>query len=172
MKLEQAIQLIEKSKSLFANEPLQWIDLGCGSGTFTIALAHLLPTDSNIIAIDKSLQKISSTSQVDIQFLKADFEIEKLPLANLDGIIMANSLHYVKDKKTFLSRLHSYLKEKGILIIIDYDTLKANPWVPFPINMAEASSLFREMGYRKILKLGEMPSAYGRANLYALSVIF
>lgn len=32
--------------------PVRWADLGCGSGTFTLALAGLLPSGSTIDAID------------------------------------------------------------------------------------------------------------------------
>lgn len=169
MELNQAIQLIGMSKSLFKDGPSQWADLGCGSGIFTSALAHLLPKYSHIIAIDKSFQNISSTAQVTIQFLKANFESGDLPLSNLDGILMANSLHYVEDKKAFLSGLQKYFKGKGLFILIEYDTLKGNSWVPFPIDMAEAILLFQELGYQHILKLGQKPSVFGRANIYAIA---
>jgi methylase of polypeptide subunit release factors len=41
---------------LFENKnplPQLWLDLGCGTGLFTLALAGNLPAGSKIIAIDK-----------------------------------------------------------------------------------------------------------------------
>lgn len=55
MKRQEAVNLIEKAIQ-YSDKPQIWADLGCGDGTFTHALAHLLPNGSHIYAIDAQAQ--------------------------------------------------------------------------------------------------------------------
>jgi trans-aconitate methyltransferase len=98
MELTAAIELIRNAS--FAQTKSTWADLGSGSGLFTYALASLLPDGSMIYAIDKSrvvLNQYPKPAQTIIQPLQADFITQDLPLPILDGILMANSFHYVKE---------------------------------------------------------------------------
>src|SRR5258707_9017380 len=77
-----------------------WCDLGCGTGTFTLALATLLPPGSVIHAIDKderSLSQIPDRYQ-DVTIRKEVVNLGKsdLSLPALDGVLMANFLHFIK----------------------------------------------------------------------------
>jgi len=170
MSIQDAVDLIALSKALPGAKPSVWADLGCGSGTFTQALARLLPPQSEIYAIDQSPQSIPSTDSVNIHFHRANFEIEQLQLPELDGIMMANALHYVQDKEPFLQNLKKYFRETGQFIIIEYDHRNANPWVPYPLDFKQAKELFSSLGYQNIMKLGERQSIYGRGNMYAIRV--
>ncbi|HCW09353.1 MAG TPA: hypothetical protein DGG95_18515, partial [Cytophagales bacterium] len=98
MQIPECIQLIERGfpKKI---DKLIWADLGCGNGLFTKALASLLGKKSKIFALDKTHQIIEPIYHYsEIEFIKTDFVGEPLTLKNLDGVLMANSLHYVKDK--------------------------------------------------------------------------
>ena len=79
--------------------PTKWADLGCGTGTFTVALADLLSPGSTIHAMDRDasvLRRIPPEHRgVSITTHRGDFTNHTWPFANLDGILMANSLHYV-----------------------------------------------------------------------------
>ncbi|MCB0520677.1 MAG: class I SAM-dependent methyltransferase [Lewinellaceae bacterium] len=73
-----------------------------------------MPDGSVIYAVDKVREiRQASGSRLEIRFLKADFEKERLPLPPLDGILMANLLHYVFDKKSLLQKLRGNLKPGG-----------------------------------------------------------
>jgi trans-aconitate methyltransferase len=76
-----------------------WVDLGCGEGTFTLALAERLAAESTIHAIDRdqrALTKIPTHHRrVRILTHRGDFTAQPWPFADLDGVLMANSLHYV-----------------------------------------------------------------------------
>ena len=174
MNLQQATHLIAAA-TRFLPHPARsqhWADLGCGAGLFTEALAGLLPAGSSVSGIDTkpSLRKQTTSGNVTILPMTADFINHTLPLHNLDGILMANSLHYVKDKPALLQKLRAYMLEDAPLIIIEYDTDTPVPtWVPYPISYA---SLKESLGNDyAIQKLGEKPSAYGRSQLYAAIAI-
>lgn len=124
--------LIEKGIPPFAT-PQKWADLGCGNGVFTQALACLLPTGSSIIAIDKTSQKLPEMwgNSVNIHFEKADFTSDNLPLSELHGILMANSLHFVKDKKTLIRKLEKHLSDAGFWLVVEYEHYVPNQWSPF-----------------------------------------
>jgi ubiquinone/menaquinone biosynthesis C-methylase UbiE len=113
MNLKQATELIAFENNV--STPQLWLDLGCGTGLFSIALANHLPAGSKIIAADKNkkaLQQLPARiNNVAIETRVADFIDDVLDVKEADGILMANSLHYVKDKENFLHRLVPMLKK-------------------------------------------------------------
>lgn len=150
--------------------PQQWADLGCGQGTFTYALASLLPSGSSVYAVDAIKQVLDNPyREVSIVFQQADFEQDPLPLTGLDGILMANALHYVRDKHTVIQRLAQYCQPAHAFLIVEYDTTAANAWVPFPIDFADLDALFRRAGYGPAVRLGERKSRYG-GTMYAARI--
>ena len=168
MNLSDAINLI-KDANIDQNQALVWTDLGCGTGLFTQALTHILPAQSTIFAIDKTAQVIEQVvdKPVKIEFLQADFAVQELILPPLNGVLMANSLHYIAEKEAFLQRLQKLFNGPGAFIIIEYDTMQANPWIPYPIDFNHLQDLFTRLGFKNIIKLGERPSIYGSRNIYA-----
>ncbi|SEL00602.1 class I SAM-dependent methyltransferase [Parapedobacter koreensis] len=155
---------------LNASEPQQWADLGCGEGTFTYALGSLLPAGSAIHAVDVAPQRLRErVGDVLITFLQTDFERKHLPLSNLDGILLANAIHYVRDKESLIHKLLHYCKPSHTLITVEYDTVVANPWVPYPIDFGTLKTLFQRMGYRDVRQLGKRKSRYG-GDMYAMWV--
>ena len=172
MNIQQAVDLIKDAGPLLPRpgQAQHWADLGCGAGLFTEALVHLLPEASTIHGIDTNpgFRQQATPNNVTLLPLTADFEKDTLPLSNLDGILMANSLHYVKDKPTLLLKLRTYMRAEAPFIIVEYDTDQpVRTWVPYPLSYVSLKKLFTSSGYPSIQKLGERPSAYGRANMYA-----
>lgn len=169
MQISEGIRLIEVGfREKTANSI--WADLGCGSGLFTKSLASLLGNGSKIYAVDKTQQSLeSSFNNVAIEFIKADFVNESLPFTDLDGVLMANSLHYIKDKSTFFEKLKKLLKQNGQAIIIEYEIEKANPWVPYPIRFNKLEKLLSTKGFRPLVKLGERESIFDAEKMYACS---
>jgi SAM-dependent methyltransferase len=188
MTQRDAIALIDHP-ILRAVSPTHWADLGCGSGTFTLALAALLPPGSTIEAIDlrPGVDRQTTPAGVTIIPRSADFVADDLGLTGLDGILMANSLHYVRDKATLLKKLRAYYRAgvpasgmppfgapapgatpvaasaatDGSLLIVEYDTDRPTPhWVPYPLSFASAAKLLHAAGWLHIQKLGSRPSEY------------
>ncbi|HRK55783.1 MAG TPA: class I SAM-dependent methyltransferase [Cyclobacteriaceae bacterium] len=145
-----------------------WADLGCGAGTFTYAVAELLGDGSKVWAVDKLTQYLGAKrGEVEIEFLQADIERQELPLKALDGIIIANTLHYIKDQADFLQHLRSYLKDTGKLILVEYDTERSNQWVPFPVTYEMAQALLSNAGFKDVSQIGEHPSSFRNEMIFA-----
>lgn len=173
MKQNQAIEMISVSGRSDSGSEV-WVDLGCGTGTFTLALAHILGPNSRIIAVDKdsgSLEKIPDHfNQVVIEKRHADFINDEFSFSGLDGILMANSLHYIPNQEVFLEKTKHLLKPEGSVLVVEYDTNISNPWIPYPVSFARLKELFKGAGFSSVRKLKERPSRYNRSNLYSAMI--
>lgn len=153
--------------------PTTWADLGSGDGTFTLALAGLLAPGSVIHAMDRdeaALRRIPAASrQVRIETHCGDFTQQPWPFDRLDGILMANSLHYVADQPSFVRGCAPYLQSPHRFLIVEYDMdpRDRNAWVPYPLNQARLRTVFAAAGYASITMLGSRHSLYRRTTLYA-----
>ena len=154
---------------LDAPGPTTWADLGCGDGTFTVALAELLAPGSVIHAIDRdeaALARMPRPSLVRLETHVGDF-LHPWPFAGLlDGILMANSLHYVAEQEAFLKRCVASLSASGRFLVVEYDTDAPNPWVPFPVSFGSLSVLCGQVGLGRVERLSVRRSRYQRAPLY------
>jgi ubiquinone/menaquinone biosynthesis C-methylase UbiE len=80
-----------------------WADLGCGDGIFTTALHTLIRPGGVIYAVDKNQNALralvrnlaESYADAQVHPHKADFT-SPLELPALDGVVMANALHFVR----------------------------------------------------------------------------
>lgn len=152
-----------------------WADLGAGSGVFTRALSSLLGTSGTVYAIDRNPQALRQLSHsasfgATIHVQQADFT-RRLELPALDGILLANSLHFVARQVPVLQRLLGYLTPGGRVLIVEYDTRQRTPWGPFPIDPARLLELSREVGLGEPQELGRMPSRFGSRELYAAVMV-
>jgi ubiquinone/menaquinone biosynthesis C-methylase UbiE len=173
MTIPEAIALIEG-----AIDPRggMWADLGAGSGVFTRALASLLGPDSRIYAVDRdsravaTLRRWSSRDAPSVTPVQADFtqsfELPDLGNDLLDGFLLANALHFVRDAEQVLARLVTRLRPGGRVVLVEYDRRAASPWVPYPIPQSRLPSLATAAGLSPFTMTAVRPSAY-RGVLYA-----
>jgi trans-aconitate methyltransferase len=168
MLLTDAVNLIANG---VAKRPSIWADLGCGNGLFTQALAKMLPAHSTIHAVDvnkTALNKIPDQyNGVKVMKEHCDFINDPLTVPPLDGILMANALHFVKEKKSFIKKIEGLMHSGSQVIIVEYDMTTCNQWVPYPIPFHELKELFSTVGFDKINQLGSRPSIYHQSLIYA-----
>jgi hypothetical protein len=103
----------------------------CGAGTFTLALADLLSPGSAIHAMDRDssiLRRIPpSHNHVGITTHRGDFTKPRMwPFDSLDGILMANSLHYIEDQAVFIRACEARMTSPRRFLIVEYDTDKSS----------------------------------------------
>ena len=144
----------------------RWADLGAGEGAFTLALADLAGPSAQITALDRdpgSLRRLASAvgkrPQADIQTVVADFT-RPLNLSGLDGVVMANSLHFVRDKAPVLASVRDMLRPGGTLIVVEYETDTGNPWVPHPFSFATWERMAAAAGFAQTRLLHRHPSRH------------
>lgn len=163
MNHQEHVNLIKKG----IPESGTWADLGSGRGAFTLALADCLGTDSHIYSVDTDRRalKIQETRMEaefpdnKVTFIQGDFT-RKLDLPSLDGILMANSLHFVQKKLPVVKLLRRYLAHWGRLSIVEYDTSEGNYVVPYPMTFDTWSKLASEAGFAKTDLLATRASSF------------
>ena len=154
----------------------RWADLGAGEGAFTLALADLLGPGARITAVDRdagALRELGGAMgkrfpATHLAVVKADFT-RPLGLAGLDGVVMANSMHFLRDKRPVLAAVRSMLRPGGTLIVVEYGADRGNPWVPHPFSYPRWEQMAAEAGFERTRLLGTVPSRYLGSMYSAIS---
>ncbi len=154
-----------------------WADFGSGEGAFTLALADLLGPTGAIHTVDRDSRALQvqlprlrdAFPRLSVTAVVADFVLP-LELPPLDGIVMANSLHFERDKLAVLGLVRGYLRPGGRLVLVEYDTDLGNPWVPFPLTFRTWAALAATAGFRETRQLGSVPSRFLGSIWSALSL--
>lgn len=153
-----------------------WADLGAGSGAFTLALRELLGPSADIYAVDRDRRRLAELERAyrarfddsrNLQIIVADFSrelgtaagsVQRLPL--LDGVLMANSLHFFRNKEKVLRHISSLLKPNGMLLLVEYNVDRGNPWVPHPLSFDTFCELAPRAGFSEPRLLAKHPSSF------------
>jgi 2-polyprenyl-3-methyl-5-hydroxy-6-metoxy-1,4-benzoquinol methylase len=111
------------------------IDLGCGPGWFTDALAEF----GEVTGIDLSEEAIAMARRRSphIRFIAGDLYRTPLPLAYFDVAVSQEVLGHVQDQPGYLNRAADVLRPGGFLVIATpnrfvLDRLGPTPWAHYP----------------------------------------
>jgi SAM-dependent methyltransferase len=146
-----------------------WADIGAGEGAFTLALADLLGPGASIIAVDRDQRALAENARrVHASFPETRFDTlvgdmrKALTLPQLDGIVAANSLHFVPraDQTAVLRALAEHLRPTGTVVVVEYDADAGNPWVPHPFSSRSWPALAEAAGLVSARQLGRVPSRF------------
>lgn len=154
-----------------------WADLGSGWGAFTLALADLIGPTGQIFSVDRDRRVLAEQEQAmrarfpaaQVKYQVADFA-QPLAFPPLDGVVMANALHFQRDKLPVLTRIKAMLKPGGRLILVEYNSDQGNPWVPFPLAYATWAALAARAGFAETRQIASVPSRFLREIYAALSI--
>ena len=143
-----------------------WLELGSGDGAFTLALAELL-RDGTIHSVDRDRGALATQAravatrfpEVRLSQRAVDFTAPLEP-GPVDGVLMANALHFVRVPRPVLALVHSYLKPGGKLVLVEYDADQGNRWVPHPVSWKTWERLAPENGFSAPRLLGRVPSRF------------
>lgn len=176
----------------------RWADFGSGDGAFTLALRELIGEEGEIFSIERDKARLDQQQRnfrnkfrdSNIHFIHADFTLashhdgdlkskyptgvvttcDTLDLPPLDGIVMANALHFFRDKEKILRQLRDYLKNAGRLVLVEYNVDSGNPWVPYPISFESFVPLAQRVGFAEPRRLATVPSRFLREIYSALAL--
>lgn len=139
-----------------------WADLGAGTGTFTRALHSLLAPGSRVYAVDRDASVIPDLEKIGdaVVAIRADFTTNLSLPEPVEGLLLANALHFVPNADGVLGDLVNLLKPYGRVVIVEYDRRAANPWVPYPIASSKWPALAAAAGLRNPKIVARRKSEY------------
>ena len=115
------------------------LDLGCGPGYCTEALAHIVGETGKVIGVDKSnsfienLRWIKRSKDLSIEPNLTDFNSLLLDNDSLDGMYCRWALGWVSNPKEILAKVKNALKPGGKMVIQEYfnwSTHQTKPEMP------------------------------------------
>lgn len=158
-----------------------WADLGSGSGAFTLALADLLGPGGSIVSVDRDGHALAGQARLlderfptlPVRYLRADLldDLDELAATPVDGVIMANALHFIRDRDLFISRLTSWIRPGGRFVLVEYDSDQGNRWVPHPLSWETWRDTAQRLGFRDTQLIGQVPSRFLGAIYSAVSIV-
>lgn len=145
-----------------------WADFGAGEGAFTLALRELVGPEATIYAVDRDGAALRRLKKDHLARFNTDGNLILLPndfsrplsLPPLDGIVMANSLHYFREKEGILRHVRGFLKPNGMLFLVEYNVDEGNLWVPYPLSFETFRILAPFAGFTEPRLLGKAPSSF------------
>lgn len=174
MTLEDATELLEPAVPASG----VWADLGAGTGLVTRALASLLGAGGRVIAVERDDEALAALQEVarrrpedaaeivavagDVRRLEA---VRALDGLRLDGILLANVLHYVAKPAPALADLAARLGDGGRIVVVEYERREANPWVPYPLPLDRLGAAAEEASLAAPRVVATRPSRFG-GSLY------
>jgi SAM-dependent methyltransferase len=154
----------------------RWLELGPGEGAFTLALAEVLGPGGDIVAIDRdaaALGRLEAEMRRRFPGTRLDTIVgdvrDSLPGGPFDGVLAANSLHFLRDPADVASRALALLQPGGRFIVVEYDADRGNPWVPHPFSFETWRSRAAELGLTGPRLIGRVPSRFLGAIYAAVS---
>jgi SAM-dependent methyltransferase len=144
-----------------------WADIGAGDGAFTLALAELLGPGATLYTVDRDHRALGRGAErthqrfpgVEVRPIIADFT-RPLDLPPLDGLVMANALHFTRDQEPVARRLRGLLKPGGRCLIVEYNTDRGNRWVPHPFSFDTWAQTAARAGFSETRLIGRRPSRF------------
>jgi ubiquinone/menaquinone biosynthesis C-methylase UbiE len=141
---------------------LEFLDVACGIGNYSLAVAEVLGENSIIYAIDlwpegiSSLKKeISKKKITNIRATVGDIS-KRIPIGNqsIDICLMATVLHDLVEVQTqhgALKEIARALKPGGSLAIIEFNKVEGPPGPPIDIRLTaeEVESILEPYGFLK-----------------------
>jgi SAM-dependent methyltransferase len=146
-----------------------WADIGAGGGAFTLALADLLGPGARIVTVDRDARALASNARaLEARFPGTTLETVvadltgPLALPVLDGLVAANSLHFVPRERQVdvVRRLAGLLRPGGTFLVVEYDADRGNPWVPHPFSAGSWERMAADAGLVDTRRIGGVPSRF------------
>jgi precorrin-6B methylase 2 len=153
-----------------------WADFGSGTGAFTLALADLIGPAGAIYSIEQDRSALAQQARSlrerfpssIVHYRPADFT-HPIDLPALDGIVMANSLHFHRQKDAIVQLLKSYLRSQGHFILVEYNIEQGNSAVPYPVSFGQWEKLAARCGFTRTHLLMTRPSRFLKEIYSAVS---
>lgn len=134
-------------------------DLGAGSGHYTLAASEKVGSTGVVYAVDVQKElldrvviRAKEEGAGNIEIVWGDIEEmggSRLKDGSVDAVIISNTLFQVEDKKGLAAEADRILKNKGRVLVIDWDGSYDNlgPTEEAVYKASDARALFENKGY-------------------------
>jgi len=157
----------ETLQRLGLTDDVDFADIGCGIGYFTIPAAAMIQTGHKIYAIDPAADMIAEAHKraVDagidrIQFVQSEPQDFKIPLESIDFALLANVFHEISEKELFVRQIWEILRPGGKLALIEWNNqiMDMGPPENHRISEEDTDRYMLDGGFERAstLDLGEM----------------
>ncbi|MFN8597457.1 MAG: methyltransferase domain-containing protein [Anaerolineae bacterium] len=144
-----------------------WADFGSGTGAFALALAELIGPSGTLHSIERDEYAVQQQQRAfadrfpdrRVHYHLADFN-RPIDLPSLDGLVIANALHFYAQPEPIITRLKAYLKPSGCFIVVEYNVEHGNSAVPYPISFEHWRDLAQYAGFAHTELLATRPSRF------------
>lgn len=114
------------------------MDIGCGAGATSFALADHVEATGSVLGVDISRQLIGRADELaagraNCRFLLADAGQADLPLAQFDLLFSRFGVMFFDDPAAAFARLKATLKPSGRLTFVCWRKAEENDWVRVPM---------------------------------------
>jgi SAM-dependent methyltransferase len=155
---------VEILKALDLHPGQYVVDIGAGSGYFTIPIAQAIGPDGTLLATDikqEMLDYIDRRTRIEqldnVELLLSQPNDPMLPEGKADLILMVDVYHYIKERTAFGEKLRRGLAPGGRLVVIDFvpKAWEERPWGPPPsqhMSEADLSADLAKAGFEVVKK--------------------
>jgi tRNA A58 N-methylase Trm61 len=153
-----------------------WADFGSGTGAFTLALAELIGPAGVLHSIERDEYAVREQQRAfhdrfpdqRVHYHIADFT-RPINLTPLDGLVIANVLHFYREPLSIVQALKAHLKPGGRFIVVEYNVEQGNTAVPYPISYERWIDLAKAAGFAHTQSLATRPSRFLKEFYSAVS---
>lgn len=117
------------------------LDIGCGAGTSTLAVADKIGDAGHVTGIDISRTLLEeaqarSLSRTNVAFLDADAQIHPFVPQSADAIISRFGVMFFEDSSAAFANMASALPANGIFSFSSWGAISENPFFTLPAQIA------------------------------------
>ncbi|OGE82353.1 MAG: hypothetical protein A3B10_02640 [Candidatus Doudnabacteria bacterium RIFCSPLOWO2_01_FULL_44_21] len=163
-------KFLDPEKTLFAaglTSGQTLADLGAGSGFYVMAAGKIVGERGSVFAVDileSALDHIAAEARVkglrNVKMIRCDLEqassCSGIPTGSLDYVLLANTLHQIKNRKGLLTEVYRLLKTGGKLIALEWND-QPSPIGPQIADRLAPTEIVKLASQTNLKELGMLP---------------